>query len=337
LEQRQKDGEQIMSLLESRIGYKPFKYDWAYHAWKTQQAIHWIPDEVPLAEDVQDWNKKLSDEERNLLTQIFRFFTQADICVCEDAYLDKYIRIFKPTEIRMMLTAFANIETIHIAAYSYLLDTIGMPEVEYKAFMKYQAMKDKYDFMGTFSTDTKEDIALSLAAFGAFQEGLALFASFAMLLNFPRFNKMKGMSQIVTWSIRDETLHCENMIKLFKTFVKENKEIWTDELKAKIYDIAIKTVEHEDAFIDLAFEQGGVEGMTAEDIKLYIRYIADRRLLQLGLKTHFKVKTNPLLWLEEMLNAVEHTNFFEQRATEYSKGATSGTWEEAFEMFDKEE
>lgn len=324
-----------MSLLESRLGFKPFKYPWCYDAWKTQNSIHWLPEEVPLAEDVNDWQNKLTPQEKNLLTQIFRFFTQADICVCEDAYLDKYIRVFKPTEVRMMLTAFANIETIHVAAYSHLLDTVGMPEVEYKAFMKYSAMKEKYDYMGTFNVDTKEGIALSLAGFGAFQEGLALFASFAMLLNFPRYNKMKGMGQIVTWSIRDETLHCESMIKLFKTFIKENKEIWTDELKDKIYDIAIKTVEHEDAFIDLAFEMGGVEGMTSDDIKQYIRYIADRRLLQLGLKTHFKVKKNPIIWLEEILNGVEHVNFFEQRATEYSKGATTGSWEEAFEMFDK--
>jgi len=323
-----------MSLLESRVGYRPFSYPWAYKNWETQQAIHWLPSEVPMAEDVQDWKNKVTEPERNLLTQIFRFFTQADICVCEDAYLDKYIPIFKPTEIRMMLISFANTETIHVAAYSHLLDTLGMPETEYLAFMKYKEMKDKHDYMQTFNIDSKEGIALSLAGFSAFQEGLALFASFAMLLNFPRRNLMKGMGQILAWSQRDEALHVDGMIKLFKTFIKENKEIWTDELKAKILDIAIKTVEHEDAFIDLAFGVGGIEGMTPDDIKQYIRYIADRRLLQLGLKTHFKVKKNPLLWLEEILNGVEHSNFFEQRSTEYSKGASTGSWEDAFSHFD---
>ena len=110
--------------------------------------------------------------------------------------------MFKPTEVLMMLSAFSNIETVHIAAYSHLLDTVGMPELEYTAFLKYKEMKDKYDFMHGFSVDNKHEIAKTLAAFGAFTEGLQLFASFAILLNFPRFNKMKGMGQIITWSVR---------------------------------------------------------------------------------------------------------------------------------------
>ena len=116
-----------MSLLEARKTYKPFEYPWAYEFWKRQQQVHWLPEEVPLGEDCRDWAQKLSDHERNLLTQIFRFFTQADVEV-QDCYHDKYGRVFKPTEIKMMLTAFSNMETVHIAAYSHLLDTIGMPE-----------------------------------------------------------------------------------------------------------------------------------------------------------------------------------------------------------------
>ena len=109
----------------------------------------------------------------------------------------------------MMLSAFSNIETVHIAAYSHLLDTIGMPEIEYQAFLKYKEMKDKFDYMQTFTVNSKYEIAKTLAAFGAFTEGLQLFASFAILLNFPRFGKMKGMGQIISWSVRDETLHCQ--------------------------------------------------------------------------------------------------------------------------------
>ena len=123
----------------------------------------------------------------------------------------------------MMLSAFSNMETVHIAAYATLLDTIGMPESEYTAFLKYKAMKDKYDYMQGFGVDIAVDIARTLAMFGAFTEGLQLFASFAMLMNFPRFNKMKGMGQIVTWSVRDESLHCESIIKLFRTFIQENR------------------------------------------------------------------------------------------------------------------
>tara|TARA_B100000676_G_scaffold292403_1_gene328003 strand:- start:79 stop:774 length:696 start_codon:yes stop_codon:yes gene_type:complete len=230
----------------------------------------------------------------------------------------------------MMMTAFAAMETVHVAAYSHLLDTIGMPESEYSAFMKYKEMKDKYDYMQGFNMNSKEDIAKTVAVFSAFTEGLQLFASFAILLNFPRHNKMKGMGQIVTWSVRDETLHCNSMIRIFREFIKENPEIWTPKLKKELYEACRIIVEHEDAFIDLAFEMGPMEGLTGQEVKDYIRFIANRRLDQLGLEPIYDVQKNPLTWLDTMLNAVEHMNFFEGRATEYSKASTQGTWAEAF-------
>ncbi|MBT5517352.1 MAG: ribonucleotide-diphosphate reductase subunit beta [Rhodobiaceae bacterium] len=319
-----------MSLLEERIVYKPFRYPWAYDAWLTQQRIHWLPEEVPLAEDVKDWHKKLTGGERNLLTQIFRFFVQADVEV-NNCYMKHYSQVFQPTEVQMMLAAFSNMETIHIAAYSHLLDTIGMPEIEYEAFMKYAEMKDKYDYMQEWGVETKEDIAKTLAVFGAFTEGLQLFASFAILMNFPRFNKMKGMGQIVTWSARDETLHTNSIVKLFNTFTQENPEIWNDAMKRDLYKACETVVTHEDAFIDLAFEMGGVEGLEAQEVKDYIRFIGNRRLMQLNLEPLYDIEKNPLPWMDEMLNGIEHMNFFEGRATEYAKASTEGTWDQAFD------
>ena len=318
-----------MSLLDANPVYKPFRYPWAYDAWLTQQRVHWLPQEVPLADDVKDWHAKLTNEERNLLTQIFRFFTQSDIEV-NNCYMKRYARVFQPTEVQMMLSAFSNMETVHIAAYSHLLDTIGMPETEYRAFFHYREMKDKFDYLQQFDVDTKENIARTLAVFGGFTEGLQLFASFAILMNFPRFNKMKGMGQIVSWSVRDESLHTESIVKLFRTFVSENPEIWTEDLRRSLHMICSEMVTHEDAFIDLAFEMGGVEGLRADEVKRYIRYIADRRLSQLGLQPMYHLEGNPLPWMDEMLNGMEHTNFFENRATEYSKAATQGTWEEVW-------
>lgn len=319
-----------MSLLEERVQYKPFSYPWAYDAWLMQQRVHWLPEEVPLADDVKDWHGTLSNGERNLLTHIFRFFTQADVEV-NNCYMKHYSQVFKPTEVQMMLAAFSNIETVHIAAYSHLLDTIGMPETEYSAFLQYQQMKDKYDYMQEFGVSTNRDIAKTLAMFGAFTEGLQLFASFAILMNFPRHNKMKGMGQIVTWSVRDESLHTASIIKLFRTFIHENPEIWDEEFQRELYVACETVLNHEDAFIDLAFEMGGIEGLEGREVKQYIRYIADRRLSQLGLQPVYRIEKNPLPWMEEMLNGVEHANFFENRATEYSKAATQGSWEEAFE------
>ena len=242
----------------------------------------------------------------------------------------QYTRVFKPTEVCMMLASFSNTETINIAAYSYLLDTIGMPEVEYEAFLRIKEMRDKYEYMQSFNTSTKLDIAKTLAMFGAFTEGLQLFASFAILLNFPRFNKMKGMGQIVTWSARDETLHTNSIIRLFHTFLSENPEVKSKDLFEDLKNACSIVVGHEDSFIDKAFELGGVEGLDAENVKKYIRYIADNRLNQLGIDPIYNVGKNPLPYMDEMLNSLEHANFFESRATEYSRAATQGTWDEAF-------
>ena len=314
----------LPGLLTPSAAYKPFRYPWAHEFWKKQQQVHWMPEEVPLGEDLKDWAVKLNDKERNLLTQIFRFFTQSDIEVA-DNYMERYGRVFKPTEVKMMLSSFANMETIHIAAYALLLETIGMPESEFGAFMQYQAMRDKHDFMQKFGVETNADIARTLAMFGGFTEGLQLFASFAMLMNFPRFNKMKGMGQIVSWSIRDESLHCEGIIKLYHAFNAETKCV-TPEVAADIVECCKSVVLMEDAFIDLAFEAGEIQGMTPDDIKQYIRFIADWRLRQLHLPEVYGIKENPLPWLQSLLSGVEHANFFEARATEYSKAATTGQW-----------
>jgi ribonucleotide reductase beta subunit family protein with ferritin-like domain len=842
--------EKEHNLLNAKPIYKPFKYPWAYDAWLTQQKIHWIAEEVPLSDDVKDWKVKLNKNERDLLTQIFRFFTQSDIEV-NGCYMQHYMKTFKPTEILMMLCAFSNIEcfsedteiltncgwikfpdlkkehkvaqynqsngeisfvapkkivsydykddliyfedkntdllitpnhdllviskdlleksyksnsrvdlekrhaincesglfypvagkvsvfeekltdkeklliilhnatlsqsnsvllvetkntkqydyilqlldnldikhetdegkisfeieelkvsldqiknlswikiekintswshefvhiltdegfykrleefeeifnkifktknknildiiqticvlggfscsinnigaefvleiqndsmkplpkiskqpydgkvwcvsvetenivvrrnnkvaitgnTVHIDAYSKLIDTVGMPEVEYSAFLNYKEMCDKYEYMHQFNVDTKFDIAVTLAGFGAFTEGLQLFASFAILLNFQRFNKMKGMCQIVAWSVRDEcysddteilttngwklfqdlskddlvaqfnkdnkeisfikpkkivsydggrdmvsiespdlnfnvtanhrklvisddnfdiveakdlinkgdckipvagyfnqdsreifggslidgnqiwiedilkkadliekdiyfyknlskeemdfiqavaslsgystkysddelslfkndskeiptkalsskyennkvwcvevetgflvvrrnnsvcisgnTLHTESIIKLFKTFLQENPEINTAALKEKITQTAKDIIALEDEFIKLAFNGSSMEGLKEQEVKSYIRYIGDRRLLQLGYEPVFGVTKNPLPWLDEILNGVEFTNFFENRVTEYSKASTEGDWNSVFD------
>jgi ribonucleoside-diphosphate reductase beta chain len=213
-----------------------------------------------------------------------------------------------------------------------LIETLGLPDTTYNQFLEYQQMRDKHDYVKELSSQntTKENTAKHIAVFSAFTEGMQLFSSFIMLLNFPRHGMMKGMGQIVTWSIVDETMHTENMVKLFRTYIEENKEIWNDELKSDIYKIAEKMVELEDKFIDLAFEMGDMPNLTPDEVKTYIRYIADRRLISMGMKGIFKVKKNPLPWVEEMINAPIHGNFFENRVTDYAKGALSGNWDDVW-------
>ena len=318
-------------LTDERTSFKPFNYPWAYDAWLKHEQSHWLHTEVPMAEDVKDWKKKLSTSEKEFLTNIFRFFTQGDIDVA-GGYVNNYLPYFPQPEVRMMLLGFAAREALHIAAYSHLIETLGLPDTTYNQFMEYQEMKDKHDYVMDISAQnsTKENTATHIAVFSAFTEGMQLFSSFVMLLNFPRTGKMKGMGQIVTWSIVDETMHAENMMKLFKTYIQENNEIWNDGLKSRIYAIAERMVELEDKFIDLAFSSGEMEGLTADELKKYIRYIADRRLIGLGMKGIFKVKRNPLPWVEEMINAPTHTNFFENRSTDYAKAAHTGTWDEVW-------
>lgn len=341
-------GSGQVGLLTATGTYDVERYAWAYEFWKRQQQTHWMGEEVPLGNDIKDWSSdRITPAERTLLTQIFRFFTQSDIEI-GDNYLKRYIPIFQPLEVQMMMAAFSNMETVHIDAYALLLKTLGMPKAEFEAFRDYSEMRGKADYMHTFGVKNCADVARTLAMFGAFTEGMALFASFAMLLNFPRHNKMNGMGQIVSWSVRDESLHCEGIIRLFHEWNRETSAVTTS-VRDDIVDVARTMVRLEDGFVDLAFGLGEIDGMMASDIKAYVRYIADWRLTQLKLRPvfgHFEViesgyrqvKPHPLPWLIEILNGVEHANFFEQRATEYSKGASRGSWdgeEGVWAMFDR--
>jgi ribonucleoside-diphosphate reductase beta chain len=317
-----------LKLTDERDYFKPFHYPWAYDAWLKHEQSHWLHTEVPMLEDIKDWKNKLNQEEKYFLTQIFRFFTQSDIDVA-GGYVNNYLPNFPQPEVRMMLMGFAAREALHVAAYSHLIESLGMPESTYNEFLEYDAMREKHEYFHE-KVDNGASLPVKVAAISAFTEGLALFSSFIMLLNFPRTGKMKGMGQIVTWSIVDETMHAEGMIKLFRTYVEENREVWNDETKGQIYSIATKMVELEDKFIDLSFKMGKVEGLRDYEVKEYIRYIADRRLISMGMKGIFKVKNNPLPWVETMINAPTHTNFFENRATDYAKGALSGSWEDVW-------
>ena len=313
-----------MSLLEFSKTYKPFKYPWAVELTKKHEEIHWVEDEAELSEDVMDWKTKLNDAEKDFITQVLRLFTQSDVQVGEN-YHELLIPKFRNNEARNMLSSFANREGVHQRAYALLNDTLGLPDEDFHKFLEYTEMSDKIDFMKQGETNSHTGLALSLAQ-SVFNEGLSVFASFVMLLNFQRYGKMKGMGTIVEWSIRDETLHVQGNAKLFREFCQEHPRIVNDELKSKIYQMAKDVVKLEDRFIKLAFNGLEMDGLTETDVKQYIRHIADRRLLQLGMKPNFKVKDNPLPWLDWVLNGASHDNFFEKRVTEYSVNGMEGDW-----------
>ena len=169
-------------ITDERNYFKPFNYPWAYEAWLKHEQAHWLHTEVPMAEDVKDWKKKLNKEEKEFLTNIFRFFTQGDIDVA-GGYVKNYLPYFPQPEIRMMLSGFAAREALHIAAYSHLIETLGLPETTYNQFLEYQAMRDKHDYVIEHSSKngTLESTATHIAIFSAFTEGMQLFSSFIML------------------------------------------------------------------------------------------------------------------------------------------------------------
>lgn len=316
-------------LLEFSNTYKPFHYPWAVEITTRHEKAHWIEDELDLSEDVNDWKGgKITPTEKAYITNILRLFTQSDVAVGQN-YYDQFIPKFKNNEVRNMLGSFAAREGIHQRAYALLNDTLGLPDEEYHAFLEYKEMADKIEYMMQSDVNTMRGLGLSLAK-SVFNEGVALFASFVMLLNFQRFGKMKGMGKVVEWSIRDESMHVEGNSKLFKVFCKEHARIIDDEFKKEIYEMARQVVKLEDKFIELAYKLGEIDGLDMAEVKQYIRYITDRRLLQLGMKPNFKVKDNPLPWLEWVLNGADHTNFFENRVTEYEVAGLSGKWDDAY-------
>ena len=309
--------------------YKPFSYAWAVDLTVKHEKAHWIEDEIDLSEDVTDWkNGKISQVEKEYITNILRLFTQSDVAVGQN-YYDQFIPAFKNNEVRNMLGSFAAREGIHQRAYALLNDTLGLPDSEYYAFLEYKVMTDKIDFMMDADSTTRRGLGLCLAK-TVFNEGVALFASFAMLLNFQRFGKMKGMGKVVEWSIRDESMHVEGNASLFRIYCQENPYIVDNKFKKEIYMMATQAVELEDKFIDLAYELGTIEGLKAEEVKQYIRHITDRRLNQLGLNEIYNIDKNPLVWLEWILNGADHTNFFENRVTEYEVAGLTGIWSDAY-------
>lgn len=311
-----------MGLLTPRATYAPFEYDQAYRYWELQQQSHWLHTEIAMSSDINDWKTVLSESEKNVIGNILKSFTQSEVFIQE--YWGKYVSSwFKKPEIQMMAATFASFESIHAVSYAYLNQSLGLED--FSAFLYEPTAKAKIDRLIHTNGKSKQEIARSLAIFSAFNEGVNLFSSFAVLLNFSRFNKMKGLGQIIAFSIKDESLHSDAGCWLFRTLINENPDIWTDELKKAIYDAARLTVQLEDDFIDKTFELGPIEGLDPSDLKKFIRNRCNTKLNDLGLKKNWKnIDKEALLrleWFDILSAGISHADFFAQRVTEYSKGS----------------
>jgi len=310
-----------MSILTPRATYAPFLYPKAYEFWEKQQTSHWLHNEISMASDVNDWKLVLNDVERNVVGHIIKGFVQSEVFI-QDYWAAKVLRWFKHPEIQMMSACFANMESIHAVAYAMLNQSLGLEDFD--AFLHEPTAKAKIDRLINTRGKSKTDIAKSLAVFSAFNEGVNLFSSFAILLNFSRFNKMKGIGQIIAFSIKDESLHSDAGCYLFRTLASEYPDLLSDELKEELYEAARLTIQLEDDFIDKAFEFGEIEGINAKDMKAFIRFRCNTKLNDLGLKKLWKKIDKDAIermsWFDVLSAGVSHSDFFASRVADYAKG-----------------
>lgn len=308
-------------ITDRRTIFAPFEYPKAYDYWLRQHQAHWLHTEVNMNSDVQDWNLHLTDSERNVIGNILKGFTQMEVIV-NDYWARRVSKWFPKPEINMMATAFGDMETIHAKAYAYLNESLGLDN--FAAFLDEPTAKAKIDNLISQKGTSKRDIAKSLAVFSGFAEGVQLFSSFAILMHFQRKNKLKGVGQIVGFSVKDESLHSEGGCWLFRQFISENPHLWDDELKAEIVDAARAVVALEDNFIDKVFEMGDIEDLDPKDLKQYIRARTNTKLNDLGLSTNWKNVDQDALerlsWFDYTTSGVEHQDFFAGRNTGYSTG-----------------
>jgi ribonucleoside-diphosphate reductase beta chain len=323
----------MSKLTEPRIVYKPFEYQEAADYWLKQQQAHWLHTEVPMMSDLTDWNSNLNVTEKNIIGSILKGFAQTETVV-NDYWSGLVTKWFRKPEIIMMATTFGAFETIHAEAYSLLNETLGLDNfdefLEDEATMaKIQNLMDTRD---SFQDETNwHEVAKSLAIFSAFTEGVNLFSSFAVLLSFKMRNKLKGVGKIVEWSIRDESLHSEAGCWLFRTLIKENPKLKTQELEAAINEAALLSLKLELDFINKVYELGDLEGCSKYDLEHFIKNRVNTKLGDLGYKPIISnvdvTAVERMKWFDHLSAGKQHTDFFANRVTNYSKGHL--TWDES--------
>ena len=325
-----------MSLLEERVVYKPFEYPKAFDYWLKQQQAHWLHTEVPMAQDVTDWKSNMKPHEKNVVGQILKGFAQTETIV-NDYWSTLVTKWFRKPEVIMMGTTLGSSETIHAEAYSLLNEQLGLDD--FSEFLEDEATMAKIESLMNVrdnhdGTPNWHERAKSLAIFSAFTEGVNLFSSFAVLLSYKMRNLLKGVGQIVEWSVRDESLHSEAGCWLFRTLMKEHPEFKTKKLIKEIEDAAHLALKLEFDFIDKVFEMGDLENLGKEELKNFIRHRVNTKMADLGLKPIIpaeeidKGALKTMKWFDAVIAGKQHTDFFANRVTNYSKGHLD--WSTAF-------
>jgi ribonucleoside-diphosphate reductase beta chain len=311
----------------------PFKYKWAWEKYLATCANHWMPQEVNMTRDIALWKSPngLTEDERRLVKRNLGFFVTADSLAANNIVLGTYRHITAP-ECRQFLLRQAFEEAIHTHAYQYITESLGLDEAEiFNAYNEVQSIRDKDQFLipfidaisdplfktGTHETD--QTLLKSLIVFACLMEGLFFYVGFTQILALGRQNKMTGAAEQYQYILRDESMHCNFGIDLINQLKLENPGLWTPEFKAEIKALFLKAVELEYRYAEDTMPRG-VLGMNASMFKGYLRYIANRRAVQIGLETLFPNEENPFPWMSEMIDLKKERNFFETRVIEYQSG-----------------
>lgn len=314
----------IPELMKERLNFRPFKYPKAFEYHQAQQKAHWIPQEVSFGSDIQEYRTEFSESERHAVTTILRTFTKTENIVA-DYWTNVVAKWFRHPEIVMMAHTFSSFEAIHAEAYDRLNTELGLDSEEfYLSFLENEDMKKKMQFIEQ-SLDVREigDLPLSLACFSAFTEGVSLYSSFAILLNFQRFNKLKNVANILSWSTKDESLHSTAGCWLFRS-LKDEMELDLDKtqtLHTKVLRIAQAVYELECVQIDEIFKLGNFCEINAEEMKSFVWNRIISKLNEIEVPHEMKPKQESVSkWFNELVNGREFVDFFESRSSSYTKG-----------------
>jgi len=311
----------------------PIKYKWAWHYYLDGCANHWMPTEVSMQRDIEQWRNPtaFTPAERHIIKRNFGFFSTAETLVGNNIVLVIYKWIDNP-ECRQYLLRQAFEEAIHVHAFQYIIESLSMDDGElFNMYREVKAIynKDEYCMRLTDriqkldfeiqSLEGKQALVDNLIGYYGILEGIFFYSGFVILLSFGRQNRLPGACEQIQYILRDESVHMNFGIEMINTIIDENSEIWTEGFKSSIIDKIKKAVELECGYADDCLSQGGILGLNSELLREYVQYIADRRLEKLRLPKLYGSE-NPFPWMSEVIDLKKEKNFFETRVTEYQTG-----------------
>jgi len=316
----------------------PITHPWAREYYKSGVANNWVPEEVSMQKDVEQWkaNHVLSETERRLILWNLGFFSTAESLTANNIVLAVYNHITNP-EARQYLLRQAFEEAIHTDTFIYCCDTLGLdPDEIYNMYRTIPSIQEKDDYVVEltksvfdphFTTDGPENIqrfVRDLVGFYVIMEGIFFYAGFAMILALKRMNKMVGVGEQFEFIMRDESLHLAFGCDLINTIRTENPEIWDQPFQDEIVALISKAVEYVRRYAYDACPDG-LLGINADKFSQYVEFIADRRLERLHLPRLYE-SPNPFPWMSQATDLSKEKNFFETRVTEYQTGGAL-TWD----------